>query len=217
MRGKSKVQSPCPTGLASPTNLLAKRTRSTLYALMLLTLLATSALAAQRFPPPDFESGHKLPLTTAPAAREIWFQYLDIAVLAASLGIATWLVFRKRSRKGLMALSVFSILYFGFWRKGCVCAIGSVQNVALGLADHSYAVPIVVTAFFVLPLLFALFAGRTFCAGVCPHGALQDWVLLKPLKLPPWLEHGAEHHALYLPGGGCAVRRHGQRLHHLPI
>lgn len=164
--------------------------RAAFYALTVLALLTTSALAAQRFPPPDFESGYKLPVTTAPPAREVWFQYLDIAVLAASLGAATWLVFRKRSRKGLMALSAFSLLYFGFWRKGCVCAIGSVQNVALGLADHSYAVPLVVMAYFVLPLVFALFAGRTFCAGVCPHGALQDWVLLKPIKLPPWLDHG---------------------------
>jgi NosR/NirI family transcriptional regulator, nitrous oxide reductase regulator len=152
--------------------------------------LAGVAVAEQRFPPPDFEGGHQLPVTLAPAAREVWLQYLDVAVLAAALGVASWLVFRKRSRKGLMGLSVFSLLYFGFWRKGCVCAIGSVQNIALGLFDHSYAVPMGVMAFFVLPLLFALFAGRTFCAAVCPHGALQDWVLLKPIKLPPWLEHG---------------------------
>jgi len=38
-------------------------------------------------------------------------------------------------------------------------------------------------------LLFALFFGRTFCAAVCPHGALQDLVLLKPVKVPTWLEH----------------------------
>ena len=80
------------------------------------------------------------------------------------------------------------MLYFGFWRKGCVCAIGSLQNVALGLCHSGYEVPIGVTAFFVLPLLFALFGGRTFCAAVCPHGALQDLVLLRPVKLPPWLE-----------------------------
>jgi len=49
-------------------------------------------------------------------------------------------------------------------------------------------VPIAVLAFFVLPLLVALFAGRSFCAGVCPHGALQDLVLLRPVKVPPWLE-----------------------------
>ncbi len=118
------------------------------------------------------------------------FQYLDVAVLAACLGLATWLVYKRRSRKGLLGLSIFSVLYFGLWRKGCVCAIGSVQNVALGLCDRGYAVPLVVTAFFVLPLVFALFAGRTFCAAVCPHGALQDLVLLKPVKVPAWLEQG---------------------------
>ncbi len=153
-----------------------------------LLLSAGCALAEQRFPPPDFESGHQLPTTTTPPARALTLEYLDVAVLAASLGLATWLVYKRRSRKGLMALSVFSLLYFGFWRKGCVCAIGSLQNVSLALCDRSYAVPLGVVAFFVLPLLVALFAGRSFCAGVCPHGALQDLVLLKPLKVPSWLE-----------------------------
>ena len=157
-------------------------------ALFLFLLLAGVALAEQRFPPPDFESGHKLPATTTPAARAVLLQYLDVAVLAASLGLASWLVYKQRSRKGLIALSISSLLYFGFWKKGCVCSIGSVQNVALGLCDRGYAVPLAVTAFFVLPLVVALFAGRTFCAAVCPHGALQDLVLLKPVKLPPWLE-----------------------------
>jgi NosR/NirI family transcriptional regulator, nitrous oxide reductase regulator len=155
---------------------------------VLFLMLAVATLAEQRFPPPDFESGHKLPVTTTPAARAVFLQYLDVAVLAACLGVGSWLVYRPRSRKGLVALSIFSLLYFGFWKKGCVCAIGSVQNVALGLCDRGYAVPLAVTAFFVLPLVFALFAGRTFCAAVCPHGALQDLVLLKPVKVPAWLE-----------------------------
>jgi NosR/NirI family nitrous oxide reductase transcriptional regulator len=155
---------------------------------VLLFFTAGLAMAEQRFPPPEFESGHQLPVTSTPAARAWVLQYLDIAVLAASLGLATWLVYRRRSRKGLMALSIFSLLYFGFWRKGCVCAIGSLQNVALGLFGHGYAVPAGVLAFFLLPLVVALFAGRSFCAGVCPHGALQDLVLLKPLKVPPRLE-----------------------------
>jgi ferredoxin len=148
------------------------------------------ALAEQRFPPPDFESGHQLPLTTTPPARAWLLQYVDIAVLVVALGLATWLVFKRRSRRGLVALSIFSLAYFGFWRKGCICAIGSVQNVALALGDPGYATPLAATAFFVLPLVFALFAGRTFCAAVCPHGALQDLVLLKPVKVPAWLEQG---------------------------
>jgi ferredoxin len=100
------------------------------------------------------------------------------------------LVYRSRSRKSLAGLSLFSLGYFGFYKKGCVCAIGSVQNVALALFDSSYAVPVTVLAFFLLPLVASLFFGRTFCAAVCPHGALQDLVLLKPIKLPQWLDQG---------------------------
>ena len=158
--------------------------------IVFVLLPAICSRAQQRFPPPDFESGHQLPVTTTPAARAIWFQYLDVAVLAGCLGVASWLVYRKRSRNGLVGLSLFSLAYFGFWRKGCVCAIGSAQNVALALADPSYSVPLVVLAFFILPLVFALFFGRTFCAGACPHGALQDLVLLKPVQVPAWLEQG---------------------------
>ena len=160
------------------------------WLLALWLLPATLALAEQRFPPPDFEGGHQLPETTTPPARAWLLQYLDIAVLAASLGVATWLIYRQRSRKGLIALSLFSLAYFGFYRQGCVCAIGSIQNVSLALFDTGYALPVSALAFFLLPLVFALFAGRSFCAGVCPHGALQDLVLLKPLKVPLWLEHG---------------------------
>jgi ferredoxin len=150
-----------------------------------------SAFAEWRFPPPDFvETNHQLPATPAPAARGLYYQYLDVAVLGASLAVATWLVLGRRSRRGVAALSMFSVAYFGFYREGCVCGIGSLQNVALALGDSGYAVPAGVLAFFVLPLAFALFAGRTFCSGVCPHGALQDLVLLKPVKLPSWLEHG---------------------------
>jgi ferredoxin len=180
------LQAWAPSACRSP--IVNRQWPTWLSAVLLLLALAGVAVAEQRFPPPDFESGHHLPVTTTPPARAILFQYLDVAVLAASLGMATWLIYKRRSRKGLMALSIFSLLYFGFWRKGCVCAIGSLQNVSLALCDHSYAVPVGVVAFFVLPLVLALFAGRSFCAGVCPHGALQDLVLLKPIKVPPWLE-----------------------------
>jgi ferredoxin len=146
--------------------------------------------AQQRFPPPDFESGHQLPVTSTPSARALWLAYLDVVVLAASLVVASWLVYLKRSRRGLVGLSLFSLAYFGFWRKGCVCAIGSLQNVSFALFDTSYAVTAGVLAFFVIPIGFALFSGRTFCAAVCPHGALQDLVLLKPIKVPGWLEEG---------------------------
>jgi polyferredoxin len=148
-----------------------------------------SAVAEQRFPPPDFES-HQLPISATPPARALLLQYVDVFVLFGCLSVATWFIYKRRSRKAIVGLSIFSVLYFGFWRKGCVCSIGSIQNVALALFGSDYGLPITVLAFFVLPLVIALFFGRTFCAAVCPHGALQDLVLLKPVKVPLWLEQG---------------------------
>src|ERR1041385_8733233 len=59
-------------------------------------LLCATAFAEQRFPPPEFESGHQLPVTAVPNARAIIYQYADVAVLAGCLGIASFLVFKKR-------------------------------------------------------------------------------------------------------------------------
>jgi NosR/NirI family transcriptional regulator, nitrous oxide reductase regulator len=167
--------------------------RAALQLIAILAFLAFGAatgLSEQRFPPPDFESGHKLPITSTPGPRGPWLEYMDLAVLVGTLGVAAWMVYGMRSRKSLVALSIFSLAYFGFYRKGCICAIGSVQNVSLALFDASYAVPLTALGFFLLPLMVALFAGRAFCAAVCPHGAIQDLVLVKPVKLPAWLEHG---------------------------
>ncbi len=165
-------------------------TRFLLIAATLLLVLAglDPAIGVERFPPPDFSSGHVLPETVVPAPQPRSTGWLDVAVLTIGLGVASWLSLKKRSRTGIVILSLVSLAYFGFWRRGCVCAIGSVQNVALGIADPSYAVPLAVIAFFTLPLVFSLIWGRGFCAGVCPHGAIQDLVLIKPLKVPSWLD-----------------------------
>jgi NAD-dependent dihydropyrimidine dehydrogenase PreA subunit len=152
-------------------------------------LVAGSAFAAEpRFPPPDFESGYQLPQTTYPDARATWRELADVAVLVAALSAAAWLAVKRRSRNGMLALSVFSLAYFGFYRAGCICPIGAIQNVTLALADSRYAVPLMAVLFFALPLLFALLFGRVFCGGVCPLGAIQDVVLIRPAQLPRWLQ-----------------------------
>jgi ferredoxin len=163
------------------------RLLTTLVLLALLLFLAPAAFGVERFPPPDFSS-HKVPATVVPDAQPRTAGWLDVAVLSFGLGAATWLSLKRRSRRGIVILSLLSLAYFGFWRRGCVCAIGSIQNVALGIADPAYAVPLVVIALFLLPLIVALIWGRSFCAGVCPHGAIQDLVLVKPLKVPAWLD-----------------------------
>lgn len=150
--------------------------------------VAVAVVAASRFPPPEFETDYTIPVTATPPPRALAWHYIDSVVLAVELGLATWLALRKRSRRGLVALSLFSVVWFGFIRKGCICPIGAPQNVALALFDSGYALPLTALVFFLLPLAVALFAGRTFCAGVCPHGALQDLVLIRPLKVPLWLD-----------------------------
>ena len=145
--------------------------------------------AVQRFPRPDFKTDYVSPDLVMPGASGPMLEYLDVAVLAAALALAGWFALRQRSRRGLLLLTLFSLGYFGFWRRGCVCAVGAVQNLALGWADASYTIPVTVIAFFVLPLLATLFFGRVFCASVCPLGAVQELALWRPVRTPAWLNH----------------------------
>lgn len=151
---------------------------------------AISVSGVERFPPPDFDAGYKMPTTTAPVPRAAWLEYLDVVVLLGSLATAAWFVLGKKSRKHILGLTIFSALYFGFYRKGCVCSVGSLQDVTLALFNNGYTVPLAVLAFFLLPLMFALVFGRVFCSGVCPLGAIQDLFLIRAVKVPKWLEHG---------------------------
>jgi len=158
---------------------------------ILLTSGPVNSLAAeaqQRFPKPEFATGYSQPNTTVPHARFQLLEYLDVTILLLVLLVTTWMVLKKRSRIGVFWISVFSLLYFGWYREGCICAVGSVQNVVLGIVDPTYAIPLTALAFFLLPLIFALFAGRIFCAGACPLGAIQDIIVFKPIELPKWIQ-----------------------------
>jgi len=148
-----------------------------------------SARGVERFPPPDF-TDHTLPEATQPPPAHVAHEYLDLAALAAGLGLATYLALVSRSRRGLLVLALVSLAWLGFWRKGCICPIGAIQNVSLAVADPSYAIPAFVVALFVLPIVVTLFFGRTFCAAVCPLGAVQEWAALWPVRVPAWLDQG---------------------------
>ena len=132
--------------------------------------------------------GYKTPAVQKPLPRDAVFQVMDVLLLAAAMGISVWLVLKRRSRKWAVALTIGSLAYFGFYREGCVCPIGSIQNVAVALTDRAYAIPMVVTATFFLPLVVALFFGRAFCGGVCALGAIQELVVLKPVRVPERLD-----------------------------
>ncbi|MBU0716690.1 MAG: 4Fe-4S binding protein [Planctomycetes bacterium] len=139
-------------------------------------------------PDDDIGGGYKTPAVQRPLPRAAWWSAVDAGLLAAGLALAAWIVLQRRSRNWLVVLTIGCLLYFGFYREGCICPIGAIQNVAVALTDPSYTIPVVVLVFFFLPLILALLFGRVFCGGVCPLGGIQDLVLLKPVHLPRWLD-----------------------------
>jgi len=153
---------------------------------LLLTLCAAWLAAEERFPPPDFTGGHVIPGVTTPGPRAMWLLALDAGLLVIALALAAWLVHRRRSRTGVIFLSLACLAWFGFYRAGCTCSVGSLQNVAAA-AVAGEALPWIAGLFFAAPLIAAMFVGRVFCAAVCPLGAIQDVVLVRPLAVPPWL------------------------------
>ncbi|NLX60149.1 MAG: 4Fe-4S binding protein [Phycisphaerae bacterium] len=170
---------------------MSSRRRVVLVAMALLAaaVCAADAWAIERFPPPDFYSGHQLPeLDQRPLRLPPWMDRVHVAALATGLALSTWFSLRLRSRTAIRWLAVASLVYFGFYLGGCVCPIGSIQNVTLALADADYTLPVSVVFIFALPVVFALLFGRVFCSGVCPLGAIQDLVLIRPLRVPLWLQ-----------------------------
>ena len=140
-------------------------------------------LAEARFPKPDFTSGYEYPDILHGAPNETLWNVLDIVLLVGMMALVVWAAYRKRSRTVIYAMSVVSVLYFGFFRSGCVCSVGSMQNVVTALVNPDYHLPWYVLLLFLLPIVFALLFGRVFCSGVCPLGALQELVNIKNFRL----------------------------------
>lgn len=154
---------------------------------LLIVGIEAALCADDRIPRPEFESDYAYPVLTTPDPRSLFLEYFDVVVLFGALVLTAYLVLRKRSRTGIFFVSIFSIAYFGFFREGCVCPVGSLQNIVYAIFNPDYAIPAFVVVVFALPLVSALLFGRIFCSSVCPLGALQDLVSFRPMKLPAWL------------------------------
>jgi polyferredoxin len=136
----------------------------------------------------DIGEGYKVPPVQRPHPRSAWAEMVDVVLLLVAMGLAVWIVLGKRRRTWLVVLTIACLAYFGFYREGCVCPIGAIQNVTVAFIDPNFAVSYAVIAFFLFPLLLALFFGRVFCGGVCPLGAIQELVVLRPVQVPRLLD-----------------------------
>jgi len=141
--------------------------------------------------PEDIGEGYTVPVVQFVPPRARWREYTDVGVLAGALALGTWLTVSRRSRRGIWLLAAGSVAYFGFYRQGCVCPIGAIQNVTLALVEPHYVVSYITLAIFFLPLVTAVIFGRIYCGGVCPLGAIQElvalWTVQVPRRLDWWL------------------------------
>jgi NosR/NirI family transcriptional regulator, nitrous oxide reductase regulator len=158
-----------------------------LCCVFLLGFAAVTAKSQDRVPRPEFETGYEVPQLSVPEARSNTLEILDVVVFIGALAASAFLAIKLRKRTAIYWLTVFSVAYLGFFRKGCICPVGATQNVILALFQPGYIIPVSAVIFFVLPLVSALFFGRTFCSSVCPLGAVQELVIYKPLKVPQWI------------------------------
>jgi polyferredoxin len=166
-----------------------------------MTVAAPTSIAQQEYSrpvtsapqPASIGANYHVPSVQRVAPRDDWLYVLDVVLLAAALIAATLVVHRWRRRWMAVVLTVLSLAYFGFYRQGCVCPSGATQNVDASLADPTLVGPAAVLACFLLPLAAALVAGRVFCSGVCPLGAIQDLVLLRPWHTPRAVDRWGGH------------------------
>jgi len=186
-----------PSDLRPRAALRAGRLGPALAVLCALALPAGAAYAQQQIDyrplngaptEEDIGGGYVTPAVQRPLPRAQWREVADVGLLAAALAAGGWMVLKRRSRKWLVGLTIGCLAYFGFYREGCVCPIGAIQNVTVALLDPRYAVSYVVIALFLLPLVAAVLFGRVFCGGVCALGAIQDLVLVRPLRVPRLLD-----------------------------
>ena len=109
---------------------------------------------------------------------------VDITMLAAILLLGGVMVWRHVHFSRFWIPALATLLYFGFIRGGCICPVGSVANMTIGL-KHPEMIGVSTGVMFLLPLVAAFIMGRVFCVAGCPLGAVQH--LLggrRPLKIP---------------------------------
>ena len=158
------------------------------FSIWQLFLYASKSFAEYRFPKPEFTTDYAIPEPTQAQPVLANQPLLALILLCVVMGLTAYCLYKRRSRIWLRILIVASVLYFGFYHGGCVCSIGSIQNVAHSLFNPDSYIPWIVIAVFFLPLIASLFFGRIFCGSACPLGAIQELVILRPMKVPRMID-----------------------------
>lgn len=98
--------------------------------------------------------------------------FVDMGVLILIMIAGLFFVLKKKASKNLSLLAIITLAYLGIIRGGCICPVGVITNVTIGLVSPKM-VGLVTLVVFLAPLVVALIAGRIFCTSGCPLGAIQ--------------------------------------------
>lgn len=110
--------------------------------------------------------------------------FIDLGVLILLLLAGLFVALKRDNSRIFNILAIFTFVYLGFIRGGCICPVGLTTNVVMGMVDPS-AVGLASLIVFLSPLVIALIAGRVFCSSGCPLGAVQHiFQKKKHIKLP---------------------------------
>jgi polyferredoxin len=93
-------------------------------------------------------------------------------MLSGLLLVGFGMIVTKRSSRSLTFMAAIAFLYFGIVRGGCICPVGSVANLVVGLKTPNMLGRITL-AIFLIPLVAAWLFGRVFCTTACPLGTIQ--------------------------------------------
>ena len=159
------------------------------FLLLLLILCSSVSLAFEdRFPRPEFQTTYQLPKHIEAEPSIFREPIFGLTLLLLTMVAGTVALYRSRQRNMVRAVSIFTLVFLGFLKAGCVCPIGSIQNIAAAIFNSAVPLSVILVIVFFLPLLGALYFGRVFCGSACPLGALQDLFVLYPKKVPSYAD-----------------------------
>lgn len=96
-------------------------------------------------------------------------------IITLGLMILGSLYFFKFKRKEIRYFSLaVSLIYLGFIRGGCLCVVGSLQQLSLYAISAIKGNYLYWLMLFFLPIGFSILFGRVFCGYACPIGAWQQ-------------------------------------------
>ena len=149
-----------------------------LLLLLPLTLLAQEAEECHRPPTQELYDYKEAYVPQEFQHESFRWEIADLIVLAFMLAVASLLSVRHHPKCRFTALSVMGLAYFGLFRGGCICPVGSTTNFFIGLAAPEL-IGKTIAILFLLPLVASFFFGRVFCTSACPLGALQHLLARK--------------------------------------